>query len=233
MIKQNLEYVTNRIRTACEKAGRNPAEATLIAVSKTKPVEMLQEAYAVGVRDFGENKVQELMDKISAMPSDIRWHMIGHLQRNKVKYIVGKVALIHSVDSLRLAEEISRESVKQGVETDILVEVNVAGEDSKFGICVEETVALVRGIALLPAIHIKGLMTIAPFTEEAEENRIYFRKLKQLSVDIDQKNIDNVSMSILSMGMTGDYQVAAEEGATYLRVGTGIFGERDYSNLPH
>ncbi len=232
MIKDNFNHVTTKIKDACIRVGRNPQDASLIAVSKTKPIEMLREAYEAGARDFGENKVQELMDKIPAMPADIRWHMIGHLQRNKVKYIVGRVALIHSVDSLRLAEEISRESVKQGVETDILIEVNVAEEDSKFGICLEETLSLVRQIAILPAVHIKGLMTIAPFTEDAEENRIYFRKLKQLSVDIDLKNIDNVSMDVLSMGMTGDYIVAAEEGATYLRVGTGIFGERDYSKLP-
>ena len=153
--------------------------------------------------------------------------MIGHLQRNKVKYIVGKVAMIHSVDSLRLAEEISRESLKRQVETDILIEVNVAGEESKFGICLSETVSLVEEIAKLPAVHIRGLMTIAPFVEDAEENRQIFRKLKQLSVDIERKNIDNVNMSALSMGMTGDYPVAIEEGATYVRVGTGIFGERE------
>ena len=167
------------------------------------------------------------LDRIEALPSDIRWHMIGHLQRNKVKYIVGKVALIHSVDSLRLAEEISRESLKRQVETDILIEVNVAGEESKFGVCLSETVSLVEEIAKLPAVHIRGLMTIAPFVEDAEENRQIFRKLKQLSVDIERKNIDNVNMSALSMGMTGDYPVAIEEGATYVRVGTGIFGERE------
>ena len=135
--------------------------------------------------------------------------------------------MIHSVDSLRLAEEISRESLKRQVETDILIEVNVAGEESKFGICLSETVSLVEEIAKLPAVHIRGLMTIAPFVEDAEENRQIFRKLKQLSVDIERKNIDNVNMSALSMGMTGDYPVAIEEGATYVRVGTGIFGERE------
>ena len=173
--------------------------------------------------------MQELMDKIPGMPSDIRWHMIGHLQRNKVKYIVDKVYLIHSVDSLRLAEEISREAVKKQVEVNILIEVNVAQEESKFGTTVEETTSLIREIAVLPGVHIKGLMTIAPFVENAEENRPYFQKLRQLAVDIGNKNIDNVSMNILSMGMTGDYEVAAEEGSTIVRVGTGIFGERDYS----
>lgn len=228
MIKENLKQVHNNMEAACAKVNRPAEEVTLIAVSKTKPVELLKEAYDAGARDFGENKVQELMDKIPVLPNDIRWHMIGHLQRNKVKYIVGKVFLIHSVDSLRLAEEISKESVKQHVETDILLEVNVAGEDSKFGTTTEDAITLAKQVSALPGVHVKGLMTIAPFTENPEENRLYFRKLKQLSVDIAAKNIDNVSMNILSMGMTGDYAVAVEEGATYVRVGTGIFGERDY-----
>ena len=225
---ENYRRVKENIRKACETAGRNEQDVTLLAVSKTKPVDMLLDVYQAGARDFGENKVQELVDKIPQLPSDIRWHMIGHLQRNKVKYIVDKVYLIHSVDSLRLAEEISREAVKKQTEVNILIEVNVAQEESKFGTTVEETTELVRSIALLPAIHIKGLMTIAPFVENAEENRTYFQKLRQLAVDIGNKNIDNVSMSILSMGMTGDYQVAVEEGATWVRVGTGIFGERNY-----
>lgn len=226
---ENYRRVKENIRKACETAGRNEQDVTLLAVSKTKPVDMLLDIYQAGARDFGENKVQELVDKIPQLPSDIRWHMIGHLQRNKVKYIVDKVYLIHSVDSLRLAEEISREAVKKQTEVNILIEVNVAQEESKFGTTVEETTELVRSIALLPAIHIKGLMTIAPFVENAEENRTYFQKLRQLAVDIGNKNIDNVSMSILSMGMTGDYTVATEEGSTIVRVGTAIFGERDYS----
>ena len=155
--------------------------------------------------------------------------MIGHLQRNKVKFIVGKVYLIHSVDSLRLAEEISKEAVKKGVTVKILIEVNVAEEESKFGTTTEETTALIESVSKLPGVIIEGLMTIAPFTENPEENRKYFQKLKQLSVDIKTKNIDNVNMNVLSMGMTGDYLVAVQEGATYVRVGTGIFGERDYS----
>ena len=228
-IAENYNTVKTNIEKACERAGRPAEEVTLLAVSKTKPLEMLMDAYRAGARDFGENKVQELMDKIPGMPSDIRWHMIGHLQRNKVKYIVDKVYLIHSVDSLRLAEEISREAVKKQVEVNILIEVNVAQEESKFGTTVEETTSLIREIAVLPGVHIKGLMTIAPFVENAEENRPYFQKLRQLAVDIGNKNIDNVSMNILSMGMTGDYEVAAEEGSTIVRVGTGIFGERDYS----
>lgn len=228
MIADNIAKVKTEIDTACSAVQRASEEVTLITVSKTKPVSLLQEAYDAGSRDFGENKVQELLDKISQMPGDVRWHMIGHLQRNKVKYIVDKVYLIHSVDSLRLAEEISKEAVKKKVEVNILVEVNVAQEESKFGTTTEEAIALVEAISKLPGIHIKGLMTIAPYVEEEEDNRIIFRKLKQLSVDIDNKNIDNISMNVLSMGMTGDYRVAVEEGATYVRVGTGIFGERDY-----
>ncbi|MBR1701227.1 MAG: YggS family pyridoxal phosphate-dependent enzyme [Lachnospiraceae bacterium] len=228
MIKENMAQVTERIEKACQKVNRDPQEVTLIAVSKTKPIEMLQEAYEAGARDFGENKVQELMDKIPALPADIRWHMIGHLQRNKVKYIIDKVYLIHSVDSLKLAEEISKEALKHHVTANILVEVNVAGEESKFGTSLKEAEDLVLEIAKLPGICVKGLMTIAPFVEDGEENRKYFRILKQLSVDILQKNNDNSIGNILSMGMTGDYEVAVEEGATYVRVGTGIFGERNY-----
>lgn len=228
MVKENLEKVHENIKKACEKAGRDPKEVTLISVSKTKPVPMLEEAYAAGSRDFGENKVQEIIDKYPQLASDIRWHMIGHLQRNKVKYIIDKTALIHSVDSLRLAQEISSQAGKRQLEIDILIEVNIAGEESKFGIPYEETVSLIEEISVLPHIHIIGLMTIAPFVTNPEDNRKYFRKIRELSVDIKQKNIDNVTMSVLSMGMTGDYMVAIEEGATMVRVGTGIFGERNY-----
>ncbi len=228
MIKDNLLEVQENIKRACEKSGRKKADVELIAVSKTKPVSALMEAYESGCRVFGENKVQELVDKYEIMPKDIKWHMIGHLQRNKVKYIVDKAALIHSVDSLKLAEEISKEALKKQVQVSILIEVNVAGEDTKFGVKPEETEALVCKIAALPGIAIKGLMTIAPYVDDPEENRQYFGQLKQLSVDINQKNIDNVNMSVLSMGMTGDYTVAIEEGATFIRVGTGIFGERKY-----
>lgn len=227
-IEENLRTVKARIEQACEKSGRAAGDVKLIAVSKTKPVSMLREAYDLGCRDFGENKVQELVEKYEQLPKDIRWHMIGHLQRNKVKYIVDKVCMIHSVDSLRLAEEISREAVKHNVTVSVLVEVNVAGEESKFGVTAQETLPLVEQIAKLPNIVVKGLMTIAPYVENPSENRLYFEKLKQIYVDIIQKNIDNVSMEELSMGMTGDYEVAVEEGATYIRVGTGIFGERHY-----
>ena len=229
MLKENLEQVEQNIERACKKAGRARSEVTLIAVSKTKPVEMIQEIYDAGCRDFGENKVQELCEKIEQLPNDIKWHMIGHLQRNKVKYIIDNhVSLIHSVDSYRLAEEINIQAKKKNVIVPILVEVNIAMEESKFGISPEDAIALVEQIAELKNVKIEGLMTIAPYVVDAEENRLYFRKIKQLSVDIGNKNIDNVSMEILSMGMTGDYMVAIEEGATMVRVGTGIFGERNY-----
>ena len=228
MVKENLEEVERRISEACRRAGRNRDEVTLVAVSKTKPVSMIEEAYRTGIRDFGDNKVQELCDKHAVLESDSRWHMIGQLQRNKVKYIIDKVYLIHSVDSLRLAEEISKEAVKHGVTANILIEVNVAGEESKFGVSPEDTPGLIEEISRLPAIQVRGLMTIAPFVEKAEDNRIIFNALLKLYVDISRKNIDNVHMDFLSMGMTGDYEVAVEEGATFVRVGTGIFGERSY-----
>ena len=229
MVQENLTQVEANIAAACKRAGRSREEVTLIAVTKTKPVEMLQEAYDWGSRNFGENKVQEIMDKYDKLPSDIQWHMIGHLQRNKVKYIVDKVCLIHSVDSYRLAEEINIQAKKRGVVVPILIEVNIADEQSKFGVRPEETMQLVREISSLDGVSIRGLMCIAPYVVDSEENRPFFRKIKALSIDIEKENIDNVSMDILSMGMTGDYEVAIEEGATMVRVGTGIFGERNYN----
>ena len=228
MIQENLKQVQENIREACKRAGRNAEEVHLISVSKTKPVEMLWEAYNAGSKDFGENKVQEMCDKVPLLPADIRWHMIGHLQTNKIKYIIDKAYRIHSVDSLHLAEAVSREAVKHNVPTNILLEVNVAEEESKFGVHTDEVMNLVQAVSKLPNIQIKGLMTIAPFVENPEENRQYFRILRQLAVDISRKSIDNVTMNELSMGMTGDYQIAVEEGATWVRVGTGIFGERNY-----
>ena len=229
MLSENLKNVEKEIEDACRRSGRDPREVTLVAVSKTKPVEMLQEAYDAGAREFGENKVQEIDAKYDRLPRDIHWHMIGHWQRNKVKYIVDKVAMIHSVDSLRLAEAIDKEAQKKNVVVPILIEVNVAEEDSKFGLSLEEVTSLVESISKLSNVRIQGLMTVAPFVEDPEENREVFRSLKKLSVDIAAKNINNVTMSVLSMGMTNDYQVAIEEGATIVRVGTGIFGARDYS----
>lgn len=231
MLQDNLIQVEHNIEEACRRAGRDRSEVTLIAVSKTKPVETLQEAYDLGVRVFGENKVQEMEDKYEVLPKDIQWHLIGHLQRNKVKYIIDKAVLIHSVDSLRLAQTIEKESEKHNLTAHILIEVNVAREESKFGIFPEDLNGLVDEIAKLPHIQVDGLMTIAPFVPDPEENRPVFRELRKLSVDISAKKVDNVNMSVLSMGMTNDYQVAIEEGATMVRVGTGIFGARNYAQV--
>ena len=229
MLKDALIEVENNILDACERSGRNPEEVTLIAVSKTKPVEMLQEVYNEGIRDFGENYVQELADKIEIMPKGIRWHMIGHLQRNKVKYLVGKVACIHSVDSLRLAEVINERSIKLGVVTEIMAEVNIAGEESKFGFTRDEVFDFAEKVSTMEGVKLVGLMTSAPYVNDPEENRQYFREMKSLSVDINEKNINNINITELSMGMTNDYIVAVEEGATHVRVGTAIFGARSYS----
>ncbi len=229
MIKENLEKVRENVHRAVERSGRSDSDVLLIAVSKTKPVEDLMEAYDAGVRDFGENKVQELVDKYEVMPKDARFHMIGHLQKNKVKYLIGKTCLIHSVDSFDLAKVIQKESEKKNVITDVLLEVNVAKEDTKFGVFKEDLLNLVKEVSTLKNVRIKGLMTIAPFVENPEDNRQYFNELKRLGIDIESQNIDNVSMGTYSMGMTGDYEVAIEEGATMVRVGTGIFGVRNYS----
>lgn len=229
MLKEQLEEVEQKIQAACDRSGRKRSEVTLIAVSKTKPLEMLQEAYDLGVRVFGENKVQELEQKYDQLPKDIQWHMIGHLQTNKVKYIVDKAELIHSVDSIKLAEAIEKEAEKKNCVAGVLVEVNVAEEESKFGLKMEEVIPFIEKISRFPHIKVRGLMTIAPFVENPEDNRSIFANLQKLSVDIANKNIDNTNVSILSMGMTNDYEVAIEEGATMVRVGTGIFGARNYT----
>lgn len=228
MVTENLKAVEENIRMACERSGRNRDEVTLIAVSKTKPVEMMEEAMASGIRIFGENKVQEIVKKQPLLPEDVNWHLIGHLQRNKVRQIAGLVSMIHSVDSVRLAEQIQKEYEKKGLTAKILVEVNVAREESKFGLLPEEVEDTIRKIAKMRNIQVCGLMTIAPFVENSEENRIHFYNLRKLLVDINAQNIDNISMTELSMGMTGDYEIAIEEGATFVRVGTGIFGSRQY-----
>ena len=228
MLADKLAFVQKNIEEACKNADRSAEEVTLIAVSKTKPVEMLREAYDAGARVFGENKVQEIADKYDQMPSDVKWHMIGHLQRNKVKYIIDKAELIHSVDSLKLAETIEKEAAKHDLIADILVEVNVAEEESKFGMKMEEVIPFVEKVSAFPHVRVRGLMTIAPFVEDPEENRSIFADLHKLYIDIKKKNHDNDTVSVLSMGMTNDYEVAIEEGATMVRVGTGIFGARNY-----
>ena len=228
MIREQIGEIKARMEEACKRAGRNPEDVRLIAVSKTKPAQMVLEAYEAGMRDFGENKVQEILEKKPVLPQDIRWHMIGHLQRNKVHQVLGQAVLIHSVDSLRLANQIEAEAAKKGIEADILLEINVAREESKFGFFLEDAESAIRTISQLPHIHIRGLMTIAPFVDNPEENRGIFQKLYQFAVDIGRKNIDNVTMDELSMGMSNDFEVAIEEGATMVRVGTSIFGARSY-----
>lgn len=228
MVTENYRYVRGRIDEACRRAGRDPREVTLIAVSKTKPVSMIEELLPEGVLDFGENKPQELKEKYEVLPKNLRFHMIGHLHRNKVKYVISRACMIHSVDSLRLAETIQEEAAKHQLIMPVLVEVNIAQEESKFGLSAAETPDFVRELSRFPNLCVKGLMTIAPFVENPEDNRVHFRNLYNLFIDIKARNIDNVDMCILSMGMTNDYEVAVEEGATHVRVGTGIFGERNY-----
>lgn len=229
MIKENLEIVESNIRKACEKAGRERSEVTLIAVSKTKPVEALREAMDCGIRVFGENKVQEMKDKNAVITENLDWHMIGHLQANKVKYLPGMACMIHSVDNIKLAQEIEKQFAKNDIKIDVLIEVNMAAEDTKFGLSPEEVIPFVKEISALPHLNIRGLMTIAPYTEDPESNRQYFRGLRELKDKINSMELLPQPMDTLSMGMTGDYQIAIEEGATFVRVGTGIFGERDYS----
>lgn len=229
MLSDNLMKVRERVVNAAIRSNRNPEDITLIAVSKTKPVEAVREVYDCGIREFGENKVQEICMKHEVLPDDINWHMIGHLQRNKVKAVIDKACLIHSVDSIRLAKQISDEAVKKDMVVEVLLEINVAEETTKYGFTVEETEDALKEIATMPNILPRGLMTSAPYTENPEDNREFFRTLKQLCVDLKAKNIDNTSMDYLSMGMTGDFEVAIEEGATHIRVGTAIFGERDYN----
>lgn len=224
MIEKNLIEVQKKIM----ESGllRDSKEITLIAVSKTQSIERIEEAYKLGIRDFGENRVQELLQKIEKLPKDIRWHMIGHLQTNKVRQIIGKVDLIHSIDSLHLADAIETEGKKKGIYIKGLLEFNIAKEESKYGFQIEEMEKVLEHMTHFQYLSIEGLMTVAPFVKDAEENRKVFKKLHQLSVDIKSKNVDNISMRYLSMGMTGDYEVAIQEGATHIRVGTGIFGAR-------
>lgn len=229
MLRENYNNVKENIKKACERVGRNPEEVTLIAVSKTKPLSDIEEVLLGGCIDFGENKVQELCEKEETISRPVNWHLIGHLQTNKAKYIVHKACLIHSVDSVKLAECINKEAAKKNVIANILIQVNIAEEDTKFGLPKEEVEEVIRTVSQMSNVKIKGLMTIAPFVDDGEENRIHFQNMRQLFVDMKEKNIDNVDMEILSMGMTGDYEVAVEEGATMVRVGTGIFGARNYN----
>lgn len=227
-MKESIRCIRQNIEKAANKVGRAPEEIKLIAVSKTYPVEAIKEAMGYGCKEFGENKVQELMTKCEVIGDEVNWHFIGHLQTNKVKYVIGHVALIHSVDSMRLIDEIQKQSAKKDCITAILLEVNVAQEASKYGFGIEEVPEVARYISKLSHVRLKGLMTVAPYVEKPEENRQIFSNLRQLSVDIQKQNMNNIDMAILSMGMSNDYEIAIEEGATMVRVGTAIFGERNY-----
>ena len=231
MITDNYREVEAKVQEAARRAGRDPKEITLIAVSKTKPLEDIEELIRIGVREFGENKPQELRDKYEAVSTPVHFHQIGHLQTNKVKYIIDKAVLIHSVDSMHLAEQIQKEAEKRGLTAQVLIEVNAAEEETKFGVTLDTAAALVKEISVLPNVHICGLMTIAPFVDDPEENRPVFRAMHELLLDIKSQSIDNVDMNVLSMGMTNDFEVAIEEGATMVRVGTAIFGARNYGTL--
>ena len=229
MLKDNLHQVQQNIKAACDRAHRNYSDVTLIAVSKTKPVEMLSEIYDEGIREFGENKVQEMCEKMEVMPKDIHWHMIGHLQTNKVKYIAPFVSLIHSVDSARLAETIQREAAKCGRTIEILLEIRVADEESKSGWELDDLMQYLRTapFAQMPNICVRGVMGIATNTDDGEVIRRDFRELKRC-FDLLQPNF-GARFNTLSMGMSHDYPIAVECGSTMVRVGSLIFGERDYS----
>ncbi len=223
----NFERVLERLNTAAERSGRNIGDITLLAATKTVDADTINYAIEKGITHIGENRVQELLSKHSLL-KPAHSHFIGHLQTNKVKDIIDKVEMIESVDSLRLANEISKQALKNGTEMDILLEVNIGGEESKSGFSPNELENAVEEITKLPAIRVKGLMAIPPATDSPEESRKYFRKMYKLFIDIRDKKIDNSNMSVLSMGMSNDFDIAAEEGATLVRVGTSLFGRRIY-----
>ncbi|RRD94803.1 YggS family pyridoxal phosphate-dependent enzyme [Clostridiales bacterium COT073_COT-073] len=227
-LKENLNRIWLEIDAALKKNGRSRQDLHLIAVSKTRSLAEIKELYDLGQLDFGENKAQELRDKQPNLPNDIRWHMIGHLQSNKLKYVVGKCALIHSVDSLKLAREINEFAQKHQVSANILLQLDIARDGKKQGFVEKEINAAIEEIQTFSHVQVHGLMTIAPFGLSTDENRQIFQRIKQISVDIQAKNYDNVNMNVLSMGMSNDFALAIEEGATHLRIGTAIFGERDY-----
>ncbi len=227
MISENIRQIQQRINTACERAGRNPSDVTLVAVSKTFSEHEIAQAVEAGLLDFGENYVQELLRKRERLHDlPLRWHFIGHLQSNKVKYIADWITLIHAVDSMNVAGEVSRRAALAGRTVDILVEVNTTGESSKFGVRPADTPEFIRALAPLRNIRVGGLMTIGPFLPDPEQSRPMFRHLGQLRERAAALGQHNVTMKHLSMGMTGDFEVAIEEGATIVRIGTAIFGPR-------
>ena len=223
-IKNNLEIINEKIKKAALKANRNPEEIKLVAVTKTATIEQIKEAINGGVKIIGENKVQEAKEKYQILTANIEWHLVGHLQTNKVKYAIEIFDCIHSVDSIKLAEEIDKRSLQFGRTTNVLVEVNVSGEETKYGIKPEEVEPFLKETSEFSRIRVRGLMTIAPMAEDKEDVRPYFRKLRELSEEIKSKNLKNVKMDYLSMGMTEDFEAAIEEGANMVRIGRGIFG---------
>jgi len=224
----NINIINENIKSAAQKSGRNPDDITLIAVTKTVNIDTINEVIELGVRNIGENKVQEIEKKYEHISNNVKWHMIGHLQSNKVKSIIDKVDLIHSLDRMSLAEEIQKRAKYKDIIVDVLIEVNVAEEESKHGLKISEVIPFIESIIAFEHIRICGLMTVAPYVEEPEEIRYVFRKLKELFEEIKSRDYENTRMKYLSMGMTNDYQIAIEEGANLVRIGTGVFGERKY-----
>jgi len=228
-VSENLSEVNNRIVKAAERAGRDPSEITLVSVSKTKPYDKIQEAIDAGAVDFGENRVQELSDKYEFFKDsspNIRWHQIGRLQKNKVKYLIGKGVLIHSVDSVELAKEISRLSVNRNVDTDVLLQVNISEDENKGGVSPDEIYNFYDIVSKMEHVNVKGLMTIPEKTQDVEKLRKLFLKMNEIYIDIFIKKGDNCNSTYLSMGMSGDFEIAIECGANLVRVGTAIFGQR-------
>ncbi len=226
-VRENLEAIKEKIDNAAKKSGRSADDITLIAVTKTYSPEIINEAIDCGVTDIGENKVQEIVEKFDKVKS-VRWHLIGHLQTNKVKYIIDKVHMIHSVDSIRLMDEIERQAQKHNIVMKILIQVNVSGEESKFGISPDEIDEMLFHAEGLKHVKVCGLMTIMPKIDSDISNRLHFVNIKQIYIDISQKKYNNSTMKYLSMGMSGDFEIAIEEGSNMVRIGRAIFGERNY-----
>jgi pyridoxal phosphate enzyme (YggS family) len=225
-VADNLKAVRHRISAAAERAGRDPASVTLVTVTKTVDAALIREAVAAGAAVLGENRVQEAKEKIEQLGRIASWHLIGRLQSNKAKYAVKLFDLVHSVDSLALAKELNRQAAKIGKVQDVLIEVSIAGEEQKAGVAMSGAIELVRAASELRNIRVLGLMTMPPFSQDPEDARPYFRRLRELAGSLAQENMPGVSLQILSMGMSGDFEVAVEEGSTMVRVGTAIFGQR-------
>lgn len=228
MISENLETVRKKIRTACQKRGTSPDDITLIAVTKTHSYELINEAIDCGITDIGENKVQEILEKYDKVKAGVRWHLIGHLQTNKVKYIIDKVSLIHSVDSIKLMDEIEKQAKKHNIVMDILIQINISGEESKSGIKPDELEELLTHAGTLEHVRVRGLMTIGVKYYNNVTNKLFFDDIYDRFIDKKSKKYDNVSMDFLSMGMSGDYETAIESGSNMIRVGSAIFGKRFY-----